>query len=158
MKITRHINNLLSSLHYGGHMVERIDGKIYLSPVIAVIDDEPAILRATTRIMSKAGYRTRCYDSAIGFLASIEEGIAGVPDAILTDFNMPSMNADKMISIIKESYPAFFNEDPIIGMTGLDNTKAFLDAGAIAVFEKPFESKRLVDLIDSLPTTQYFRS
>ena len=142
-------------------MVEnKVNGtRLYLPPVVSVIDDEATIRNLVKRNIRMLNYRTREYSSAFQFYKSLEEGTAGVPEAIITDFNMPGMNADTMITKIQESHPSFFKDVPIIGMTGDNsNIKLFNQVGVMDVLDKPFDSKELTDLLISLPTTLYFHS
>ncbi len=126
---------------------------LIMPPVLVIIDDDASARRMVKRIV-ESKYRTREYESAANFYTALEQGTAGVPEAIITDFNMPNMTGGNMIQKIKELYPAFFKEVPIIGMSGLDNENAFLQAGAVAVLKKPFEQEQLTGILTQI-STQY---
>jgi len=59
------------------------------SPWIAVVDDDPAVLRALSRLLRTRSFRVKTYGSGQEFLAVLSEGL---PQCLIVDFQMPAMN------------------------------------------------------------------
>jgi FixJ family two-component response regulator len=55
---------------------------------IAIVDDDPSVLRALGRSLRVRAYQTRAYSSAREFLASLPEGL---PACLILDIQMPEM-------------------------------------------------------------------
>jgi FixJ family two-component response regulator len=58
------------------------------SPWIAIVDDDPAVLRALARLLHTRAVETRTYTSAREFLAALPEGH---PECLIVDLQMPEM-------------------------------------------------------------------
>ena len=59
------------------------------SPWIAIVDDDPAVLKALSRLLRSRAFRARTYGSGEEFLAALP---AGLPDCLIVDLQMPEMN------------------------------------------------------------------
>jgi FixJ family two-component response regulator len=59
------------------------------SPKIAVVDDDPAVLKALSRLLRSRTFRTRTYGSGREFLAALQ---TDVPECLIVDLQMPDMN------------------------------------------------------------------
>src|SRR6266404_2408581 len=59
------------------------------SPWIAVVDDDPAVLKALSRLLRSHAFHARTYGSGQEFLAALP---AGLPDCLIVDLQMPEMN------------------------------------------------------------------
>ena len=59
------------------------------SPWIAIVDDDPAVLKALSRLLRSHAFRARTYGSGREFLAALP---AGLPDCLIVDLQMPEMN------------------------------------------------------------------
>ena len=59
------------------------------SPWIAVVDDDPAVLRALSRLLRTRSFRVKTYESGQEFLAALPDGL---PECLIVDFQMPDMN------------------------------------------------------------------
>lgn len=55
---------------------------------IAIVDDDPSVLKALARLLSTRSVRARTHTSAQQFLASLAEGR---PDCLIADLQMPEM-------------------------------------------------------------------
>jgi signal transduction histidine kinase len=105
---------------------------------IAVVDDEPAIRRATERLLA-GEHEVVPFEDA----RSIAERIRGGErfDAILCDLLMPDMTGMDLHRVLREVAPA--QADAIVFVTGGAFTaegRAFLDSVPNAVLEKPFDT------------------
>jgi FixJ family two-component response regulator len=59
------------------------------SPWIAVVDDDPAVLKALSRLLRSRAFSARTYGSGEAFLAALP---AGLPMCLIVDLQMPEMN------------------------------------------------------------------
>ena len=59
------------------------------SPWIAVVDDDPAVLRALSRLLRSRSFRVKTYGSGQELLAALPESL---PECLIVDFQMPEMN------------------------------------------------------------------
>jgi hypothetical protein len=58
-------------------------------PWIAVVDDDPAVLRALSRLLRTRSFRVKTYGSGQEFLAALPDGL---PECLIVDFQMPEMD------------------------------------------------------------------
>jgi FixJ family two-component response regulator len=56
---------------------------------IAVVDDDPSVLKALERALRVRAYQAKTYGSALEFLASLPDGL---PECIILDIEMPEMS------------------------------------------------------------------
>jgi FixJ family two-component response regulator len=59
------------------------------SPWIAIVDDDPAVLRALSRLLRSRDIRVKTYGSGQEFLAALP---GSLPECLIVDFQMPGMN------------------------------------------------------------------
>jgi FixJ family two-component response regulator len=59
------------------------------SRCIAIVDDDPAVLRALSRLLRSRTFRVTTYGSGQEFLAALPDGL---PECLIVDFQMPEMN------------------------------------------------------------------
>jgi FixJ family two-component response regulator len=111
---------------------------------VFVIDDDPAVCRALSRMLNAAGYRVRAFESAEGFLA---EGHAEAPGCLLLDVCLPGLDGMELQrSLLSAPCPR-----PIVFLTGRSDIQTSVNAmkaGAVDFLTKPIESGRLVTAID----------
>lgn len=112
--------------------------------LILVVDDESAILTATTHTLEAFGYRvaTACdgTDAIAVFLKSEEK-----PAAIITDMMMPNMDGPALIQALQKIHPGL----PIIGASGLNHQmKAqMVSLGVKHFLGKPYTAKALLEAL-----------
>ena len=58
------------------------------SPSIAIVDDDPSVLKALVRLLGTRSFGAKAYLSAPQFLASLPEAL---PDCLIADLQMPEM-------------------------------------------------------------------
>ena len=56
---------------------------------IAIVDDDPAVLRALSRLLRSRAFQVNIYGSGQEFLAALPDGL---PECLIVDFQMPAMN------------------------------------------------------------------
>jgi FixJ family two-component response regulator len=111
---------------------------------VFVIDDDPAVCRALSRILIAAGYGVRAFESAEGFLA---EGHAEAPGCLLLDVCLPGLDGMQLQrSLLSSPCP-----HPIVFLTGRSDIQTSVNAmkaGAVDFLTKPIEGERLVAAIE----------
>jgi len=115
-------------------------------PVVAVVDDDVSVRKALSRLLSTAGYAVETFTSAVEFL-----GRSFPPPAcVVLDIRMPGMTGLALQQDLAAMYPRL----PIVMITGHGSEaicQRALDAGAVAVLDKPFSDQALLDaLTDAL--------
>ena len=59
------------------------------SPWIVVVDDDPAVLRALSRLLRSRAFRVKTYGSGHEFIATLPDDL---PICLIVDLQMPEMN------------------------------------------------------------------
>jgi FixJ family two-component response regulator len=111
--------------------------------VICVVDDDPSVCKALSRLIKSAGFKVKTYGSAQEFL---DDDHTERSDLLVLDVRMPGMNGLNLQSHLAASGHTI----PIVFITahenGIAKTKA-MAAGAVAFFQKPFDEKDLLGAI-----------
>lgn len=108
---------------------------------IAVVDDDPAVLSVTRRVLQRAGYTVMAYEHPKQALLAIETLGA---DLLLSDMIMPDMVGTELAERVRESCPSI----PIVFMTGYSDHH--LQGGRwceTPVLSKPFGHKDLLAVV-----------
>src|SRR5882672_3394292 len=63
------------------------------SPSIAIVDDDPAVLKALSRLLRSRGFRVRTYGSGQEFLAAV---LGSLPECLIVDLRMPGMSGEAL--------------------------------------------------------------
>lgn len=72
------------------------------SETVLVVDDEPALLELSCRILDSHGYTTLAASNADQALAILE---TRTPDLLLTDVIMPGLDGYQLADIVRQKYP-----------------------------------------------------
>ena len=114
-------------------------------PLIACIDDSPAVCRALEKVLDTANYCTHCIQDplrAIGILLSKK------PSLIFLDLIMPETNGYELCSQLRKI--SCFKETPIVILTGndgvIDRMRAKM-AGASAFLSKPINPHQVLSVV-----------
>jgi putative two-component system response regulator len=113
-------------------MSARAPGSV--GPRVLCVDDEPDILRLTTRLLERMGLISWTAPDPVAALAMFD---ADRFDLIITDIRMPGMDGHAFLAAIRERDP----QVPVIVATGhasLDNAIRALRDGASGMLIKPF--------------------
>jgi FixJ family two-component response regulator len=114
---------------------------------IAVIDDNPSMLKGLGRLLSAHGFRVQTFSSAELFLESFAECEA---DCLLLDIHLGGISGIDLQRRLTSSGADL----PVIFMTAIDNEatrqEAF-DAGCVAYLRKPFLANLLIEAINKVP-------
>lgn len=113
------------------------------SPIIAVVDDDLSLRTALGRLLRSVGCAVETFGNATEFLARIP---GPVPDCLVLDVHMPEISGLDLQRQLATDHP----ELPIVIITGDASSglrRRALDAGAIAVIDKPFDERNLLDAV-----------
>jgi FixJ family two-component response regulator len=111
---------------------------------IAVVDDDPAILRSLGRLLRTRGFDARTYESAAALLAEVA---TLRPSCIIADLLMPGINGLEFQRALTDAGLAF----PLVFITGRGDIRSSVLAmrhGAVDFLAKPFGKDELFDAID----------
>lgn len=114
------------------------------SQFIAIVDDDPSVLRALRRTLRVRAFQARTYGSAYEFLAALPDGL---PECLIVDLQMPDMTGLELLAYLKHrdiQIPAIVitaYEDSTVH----DRSEA---AGAVALLLKPLHNTSLFAAIE----------
>jgi len=115
------------------------------SEKIYLVDDDRIVCHSHTLILKNYGYDVEVYNSAESFLAAYPKPTDGI---LVLDHNMSGMTGlELQRKLVAEKVTI-----PIIFITAMSNTVGDLAIknGAKGVFEKPFDPKELVELLEEV--------
>lgn len=112
-------------------------------PLIAVVDDDPAVLGGLVRLLERHALDVRPFACAESLLASIGQL---VPDCIVADLSMPGLNGLDMQSKLAE----WKVDCPIVFISGHGDIRTSVQAmraGAEDFLTKPFDQEELLRVV-----------
>jgi FixJ family two-component response regulator len=134
----------------GGSMSEHLPGHL-----IAVVDDDPGILRSLAYLLESADYRVRTFASGAKLL---DAGTLEEFDCLISDIDMPGMEGFELLRLVRMIRPRL----PVILITGdPDALQRLHDPGAEVppFFAKPFQGPQLLAAVsDALKSSRSTRS
>jgi len=111
------------------------------SPSIAIVDDDPAVLKALSRLLRSHAFRARTYESGQQFLAALP---ADLPDCLIVDLQMPAMNGLEL----QQHLVSNGIEIPTILITAHGDAALCDHRGLVASLRKPLQQLALFEAID----------
>ena len=112
---------------------------------VCVVDDDPDMRKALERVLSVHGYRPCSFASIAEFHAGAKPQEAA---CLILDIHLNGESGFDLKQQLSHTAPAL----PVIFMTGRDcntNREAARQAGGVAYLPKPFESKALLDALET---------
>jgi FixJ family two-component response regulator len=112
--------------------------------IVAIVDDDPSMLRAAENLLDAHGFATKVFASAEEFL---DRGAAAEVDYLLLDIHLGGMSGIELRRQLRASGSTL----PVIFMTALDDEAVLgeaLKAGCVACLHKPFPARQLTDAIE----------
>jgi RNA polymerase sigma factor (sigma-70 family) len=112
--------------------------------MVAVLDDDPAVLRGLVRLLGGQGFSVKPFSSP---RALLEEITSLAPDCLIADLAMPDLTGLDVQRVLAESGL----ECPIIFVTGHGDVRTSVRAmleGAVDFLTKPFRSDELLDAVE----------
>jgi FixJ family two-component response regulator len=116
--------------------------------VVAIIEDDPEMLKAIGRLLRMSGFRLQPFASAEAFLARDRER---EPDCLVLDIHLGGMSGIELRHHLK----AAGSQLPIIFITAVNDEVTLREAtqaGCVAFLRKPFPSRVLIDAINAATT------
>lgn len=112
---------------------------------IYLVDDDRIVCHSHMIILKKYGYQVEVYNSAEAFIKAHPKPTQGV---LVVDHNMSGMTGLELQQKLKAENVII----PIIFITAMYGAveETATRNGAVGVFEKPFDPKELVDLLDTI--------
>jgi len=113
------------------------------SPWIAIVDDDPSVLKALARLLRARTFEVRTYTSARDFLTALPDGL---PECLIVDLQMPGMTGLELQRHLSRTGVQI----PTIVITAHDEAGArerCEAAGASAFLSKPLHDTSLLAAI-----------
>lgn len=110
---------------------------------IAVVEDDPSMLKSVQRLLNVHGYTTEGFSSAEAYLG---RGVAKI-DCLVLDIDLDGMSGIELQHRLRDSGSKL----PVIFMTALEDDALEAEAaraGCIAFLRKPFPAASLIDALD----------
>ena len=128
------------------HAPAAAPNRIKQEPVVLLIDDDPAIVDATTMLLGSAAIKVYSALSGDEALAHVDGGVR--PDIVVSDYRLPGYNG---IEVIRRIRKATVNDLPAVLMTGDTSGKEIEAANLVncTVLYKPIHADQLISLIEN---------
>ncbi len=110
---------------------------------VYLVDDDPGVLKALSRLLSASGYDVRSFASAQEFLAQHDPEL---PGCAVFDVSMPALDG----LALQEIFKASGDQRPIIFLTGngdIPKSVRAMKAGALDFLTKPVDKQLFLDVI-----------
>lgn len=114
---------------------------------ILVVEDDADTAFILKQILTQSGYDVLCLTEGI----KLVEGIDDWPDLFILDKDMPTIDGIALCKYLKLNDST--KNIPIILISGHVLKKKALKAGATAFLQKPFDSKKLLKVINKCNVT-----
>ena len=114
-------------------------------PTILIVDDEPAIRKSLTGLLTDEGYEVVSADNGYEALKLIDED---PPDLVLLDIWLPGMDGIETLKEIKQNHPYL----PVVMITGHGSIETAVIAtkfGAFDFLEKPLSIDKIILTINN---------
>jgi FixJ family two-component response regulator len=115
-------------------------------PQVFLVDDQPAVLKALSRLLSSAGFAVQAYATAQAFLDSMPDNGAATEGCLVLDLSMPDMGGLALQQVLAARASVL----PIIFLTGhgdIDTGVRAMKLGAADFLTKPVDDERLIAAI-----------
>jgi two-component system CheB/CheR fusion protein len=115
--------------------------------VVLFIDDDPAIVDATTMLLDVSGFEVHAAQSGEDAMNHIADGIR--PDIVISDYRLPGDNGVEVVRKVRQSTG---KELPTVLITGDTSAREISEANLprCIVLHKPVDTDRLISLIEDL--------
>jgi len=113
-------------------------------PTILAVDDEPDLLDAIRRILTRRGYAVLAAGDADDAIALCRTH-TGPIDLLLTDLRMPGTGGRELAAAARQARPGL----PVLYPSGLADSNSSSDSFDAPVVGKPFTPTGLADAVDA---------
>jgi FixJ family two-component response regulator len=111
--------------------------------LVAVVDDDPSVLRSLRSLLLSSGFRVQTFQSAAAFLASAE---ATEADCLVLDLSMPGMTGLDLVFHLRATHRGV----PFVVLTAVadpEERERMMQNGAVACLRKPASGPELLRAI-----------
>lgn len=111
--------------------------------VVYLVDDDPSVSQALTRLFRVAGYRLKTFENAQDFL---DQSQLVSPSCLILDVNLPDLNGLDLQKELKKRGWGL----PIVFITGNGTIPMAVEAlqeGAVHFLPKPFDNQQLLSAV-----------
>jgi FixJ family two-component response regulator len=111
---------------------------------IAIVDDDPSVLKALGRLLRVRGIQAKTYGTAEEFVAALPDGL---PECAIIDLQLPGMTGLELLQYLKRrgmEVPSII----ITARADAGTRERCEAAGAVAFFSKPFKNAALLAAVD----------
>jgi FixJ family two-component response regulator len=115
-------------------------------PLVVVVDDDASFRRAVGRLVRLCGFRTWTCASAEEYLR-----IGVATDCIILDLHLEGMSGLEL----QEHLTSEGSTVPIVFVSAMNDEnyrRRALDMGAVAYLQKPFDDRRLLEVLQAVTT------
>ena len=123
--------------------------------VVYVVDDDPSVRRALSRLLRSVGLSVETFANAQAFLAAPP---ADLPGCLVLDVRLPGPSGLDLQSALRESHRPL----PIVFITGhatVSTSVRAMKGGAVDFLQKPFNDQDLLDCIQrAIETSRRLRA
>jgi FixJ family two-component response regulator len=109
-------------------------------PMIRLVDDDPQVLKAQSRLLREHGFRTACFESSEAFLEQHDPDVGG---CVVLDVGLPGLDGLDLQRQLSQSGSAL----PIVFVTGVGDIPSSvraIKAGAVDFLTKPVPAQTLL--------------
>jgi hypothetical protein len=126
--------------------VPKAAGPLHRDPVILFVDDDPAIVDATTMMLELSGIKVETALDGNAAIDMLESGLRA--DMVISDYRLPGANG---VEVIRRAHDLGGTEVPAVIMTGDTSSKVIEDAklANCIVLRKPVDTDHLIELIEA---------
>ncbi|WP_175032483.1 response regulator transcription factor [Burkholderia lata] len=111
------------------------------SGIVFVVDDDPSVCRALTRLARSVGYRAESFQSARALLTGAD--LTSCPECLLLDLELPDVSGLELQRVLSAVLPIVF----VTGHGDIGKTVDAMRAGATDFLPKPVDEAVLLDAI-----------
>jgi len=111
--------------------------------LVHVVDDDASVRKALVRLLASVGIRVASYESAGGYLESVD---VQQMECLVLDLHLPEMSGIELLEHLRSTAPAL----PVVCMTGghiPDLSERLAAVGEPRCLRKPFDEAELFDAI-----------
>jgi two-component system response regulator FixJ len=113
--------------------------------MVYIVDDDAAVRDSLSILLESHGFAVSEYASGNAFLDAYRDGGSG---CIVLDMNMPGLSGLEVLNLLRDRRESV----PVIAITGRGDPALrarLVEAGALAVFDKPIEAEDLIEALES---------
>jgi CheY-like chemotaxis protein len=116
-------------------------------PVVLFIDDDPAIVDATTMLLNICGFQVHSALNGDEAMAHLANGVH--PDIVVSDYRLPGYSG---IEVIRRIRQASIDKLPAVLITGDTSSQEIATANLsnCTLLHKPVDTDHLISLIETL--------